>query len=128
MQAQQVAQQQQDPLIQMQMMDLQIKQLVAQTKAQQMQIDAQLRQAEIQRKQQKDLLDAASKEDDLRLRQAEIAARNELDAARLGVDIQKHKIEQDFVEKSAGVQMGIDIAKAREAAAMQREKSKSPKE
>jgi hypothetical protein len=127
-QAQQIVQQQQDPLIQMQMMDLQIKQLVAQTKAQQMQIDAQLRQAEIQRKQQKDLLDAASKEDELRLRQAEIAARNELDAARLGVDIQKHKVEQDFVEKSEGMRMGIDIAKSRENAEMQRSKSQQPKE
>ena len=127
-QAQQAAQQAQDPLIQMQMMDLQIKQLMAQTKAQQMQIDAQLRQAEIQRKQQKDLLDAAAKEDELRLRQADIAARNELDAARLGVDIQKHKVEQKFAEESAGVRMGFDIAKAKDDADIRRTKPKSPKE
>lgn len=127
-QAQQIAQQQQDPLIQMQMMDLQIKQLMAQTKAQQAQIDGQVKMMEQQRKQQKDLLDAAAKEDDLRLRQAEIAARNELESARLGVDIQKHKVEQEFVEKSEGVRMGIDIAKSQETAAMQRMKSKQTKE
>lgn len=102
-QQQQAAQQAQDPLVQMQQMDLQIKQMQAQTKAQQVQIDAQIKMAEQQRKQQKDLIDAAAKEDELRLRQAEIAARTELDAARLGVDIEKHKTDvevQQMVEEA----------------------------
>ena len=102
-QAQQAQQQAQDPLVQMQQMDLQIKQMQAQTKAQQVQIDAQIRMAEQQRKQQKDLIDAAAKEDELRLRQAEIAARTELDAARLGVDIEKHKTDvevQKMIEEA----------------------------
>ena len=127
-QAQQIAQQQQDPLIQMQMMDLQIKQLVAQTKAQQMQIDAQLRQAEIERKRQKDIMEASAKSDELELLQAEIAGKQELEAARLGVDIQKHKAEQEANQEAEGLRMGVDIAKSKEAAAMQRMKSKQTKE
>jgi hypothetical protein len=99
-QAQQAAQQAQDPLIQMQMQDLQIK------------------QAEVERKKQKDLLDAASKEDALRLREMEIAGRQELEATKLGVDIQKHKSQME----GDGMRMGIDIAKAREAARAQAEK------
>lgn len=127
-QAQQIAQQQQDPLIQMQQMDLQIKQLLAQTKAQQVQIDAQLRQAEIERKKQKDIMDASAKSDELEILQAEIAGRQELEAARLGVDIQKHKAEQEFTQEAEGVRMGIDIARSKENAAMQRMKPKQTKE
>jgi hypothetical protein len=102
-QAQQAAQQAQDPLVQMQQMDLQIKQMEAQTKQAKAQMEMQIQQAELQRKQQKDLVDAAAKEDELRLRQAEIAARTELDAARLGVDIEKHKTDvevQQMVEEA----------------------------
>jgi len=115
-QMQQAAQQQQDPLVQMQMMDLQIKQLQAQTKAQQIQIESQIQQAEVQRKQQKDVMDAAAKADELELRKSEIAGRQQLEAARLGVDIEKHKAEQ----RRDGVKIGVDIGKAKEAAELQR--------
>ena len=124
MQMQQAAQQMQDPLIQMQQMDLQIKQLVAQTKAQQVQIDGQIKMMEQQRKQQKDIMDASAKSDELELRQAEVAGRQELEAARLGVDIQKHKAEQEFAQESEGVRMGIDIAKAKDLAEINRERNK----
>ena len=128
-QAQQIAQQQQDPLIQMQQMELQIKQMQAQTKAQQVQIDGQVKMAEQQRKQQKDMLDAAAKEDDLRLREADISGRQQLEAARLGVDIQKHKAQEANRMETEGVRMGIDIAKTREAAMRQRNQpeAKPPK-
>ena len=119
-QAAQAQQQAQDPLVQMQMMDLQIKQLMAQTKAQQLQIDAQIKQAEQQRKQQKDLLDAAAKADELDLRKAETSGRQQLEAARLGVDIQKHKAEQG----REGVRLGVEIGKAKEAAEIQRESAR----
>ena len=125
-QAQQIAQQQQDPLIQMQQMELQIKQMQAQTKAQQVQADAQVKIAEQQRKQQKDMLDAAAKEDELRLREAEISGRQQLDAARLGVDIEKHKTEQSNRMETEGVRMGIDIAKAREATAQRNQPGANP--
>jgi hypothetical protein len=116
MQAQQAQQQAQDPLVQMQMMDLQIKQLQAQTKAQQMQIEAQIQQAEIERKKQKDLMDAAAKADELELRKSEISGRQQLDAARLGVDIEKHKAEQ----RRDGVRIGVEIGKAKDTAEIQR--------
>jgi hypothetical protein len=119
-QAAQAQQQAQDPLVQMQMMDLQIKELVAKTKAQQVQIDAQIKQAEQQRKQQKDLLDAAAKADELDLRKAETSGRQQLEAARLGVDIQKHKAEQG----REGVRLGVEIGKAKEAAEIQRESAR----
>jgi hypothetical protein len=119
-QMQQAAQQAQDPLVQMQMMDLQIKQLQAQTKAQQMQIEAQMQQAEIQRKQQKDVMDAAAKADELELRKAEISGRQQLEAARLGVDIQKDKAALSAKQQMEGVRLGLEIGKAQDATAMQR--------
>jgi hypothetical protein len=119
-QMQQAAQQAQDPLVQMQMMDLQIKQLQAQTKAQQMQIEAQIQQAEIQRKQQKDVMDAAAKADELELRKAEISGRQQLEAARLGVDIQKDKAALSAKQQMEGVRLGLEIGKAQDATAMQR--------
>lgn len=124
-QAQQAAQQAQDPLIQMQMMDLQIKQLMAQTKAQQAQIDGQIKMAEQQRKQQKDIMDASAKSDELEIRQAEISGRQQLEAARLGVDIQKHKVEQSFQQEAEGLRMGIEIAKSKEAADLQRKSAET---
>ena len=127
-QAQQNAQQQQDPLIQMQMMDLQIKQLQAQTKAQQVQLDAQLRQAEQQRKAQKDLVDAVATLDELELRKAEISGRQQLEAARLGVDIQKDKAALSAKQQIEGVRLGLEIGKARDEASMARNQiSKSDK-
>ena len=113
-QAQQAQQQMQDPLVQMQQMDLQIKQMQAQTKQMQVQMDMQLKQAELQRKQQKDLIDAAAKEDELRLRQAEIAARTELDAARLGVDIEKHKTDVEVQKMVEGAKLRLTAARGQE--------------
>ena len=122
--AQQIAQQQQDPLLQMQMMELQIKQQELALKAQQMQVEAQMQQAEIQRKQQKDLIDATTKADELELRKSEISGRQQLEAAKMGVDVQKHKAEQ--MEK--GVKLGIDIAKSKESADLQRNRPRGKKE
>jgi hypothetical protein len=97
-------------------MDLQIKQQIAQTKAQQAQADQQLKSAEQQRKQQKDLMDAAAKADELELRKAQISGQQQLEAARLGVDIEKHKADKE----AEGTRLGVDIAKSREAAEFQR--------
>ena len=119
-QAQQAQQQQQDPLVQMQMMDLQIKQLMAQTKAQQAQIDGQIRMAEQQRKTQKDMVDAAAKLDELELRKAEASGRQQLEAARLGVDIQKDKAALAAKQQIEGVRLGLDIGKARDDVDMRR--------
>ena len=124
-QAQQNAQQQQDPLIQMQQMDLQIKQLMAQTKAQQAQMDGQIRMMEQQRKQQKDMVDAAAKLDELELRKAEVSATQQLEAARLGVDIQKDKAALAAKQQIEGVRLGLDIGKARDDADLRRRDTRS---
>jgi len=119
-QMQQAQQQMQDPLIQMQQMDLQIKQLTAQTKAQQAQMDAQIRMMEQQRKAQKDVVDAAAKLDELELRKAEISASQQLEAARLGVDIQKDKAALSAKQQIEGVRLGLEIGKARDDADFRR--------
>ncbi len=126
-QMQQAMQQAQDPLVQMQMMDLQIKQMEAQTKQMKAQMDAQIQQAELARKQQKDLLDAAAQEDANRLREAEISGRQQLEAARLGVDIEKDKAARSAQQEMEGLRVGVDIAKSKEKSLIERVKSVQPK-
>jgi len=125
-QMQQAMQQAQDPLVQMQMMDLQIKQMEAQTKQMKAQMDAQIQQGELARKQQKDLFDAAAKEDANRLREAEISGRQQLEAARLGAEIEEHKAEEANRMESEGLRIGVDIAKSKEKSLIERVKSVQP--
>ncbi|NBS68648.1 hypothetical protein EBT31_06995 [bacterium] len=110
-QQQQAQQQAQDPIIQMQQQELQLRAQELQIKQQQLQIDAQLRQAELQRKQQEMQLMAATKADEIRIKEQEVSNRTQLDAARLGVDIQKHRTNLSAKQQAEGVRMGIDIAK-----------------
>ena len=120
-QAQQVAQQQQDPIIQMQQQELQLRAQELQLKAQQMQVDAQIRMEEQKRKIQKDAVDAAARVDELELRQAEASARQQLEAAKMGVDIQKDKAKQ----QAEGVRLGMEIAKAKDLADIARTSASS---
>jgi hypothetical protein len=92
-QAQQNQQAAQDPLMQLQMQELQIK------------------KAEVDRKAKKDAADAAGKADELKLRETEISNRMQLDGARIGVDIKKHQVDAQRQQELEGVRMGIDIAK-----------------
>jgi hypothetical protein len=117
MQAQQIAQQQQDPLVQMQMMDLQIKQMEAETKKMKAQMEMQVKQEELRLKEQQNIITAAAKEDELRLREAEISGRQQLDAARLGSDIEKHKAQESNRQQLEGTKLGVEIAKAKDQAA-----------
>ena len=84
-------------------------------------MDAQLRQAEQQRKAQKDLIDASAKLDELELRKAEISGMQQLEAARLGVDIQKDKAALSAKQQIEGVRLGLEIGKARDEAAQTKE-------
>ena len=170
-QQQQIQQQMQDPIIQMQQQELQlkqqqmqlqsqqaqaelqlkqqqmqlesqVKQLEMQIKAQQFQLDSQLKQAEAKRKQQKDLIDASGKADDMRLREKDIIGKHELEGAKLGVDVQKHRQKQEFEGAKLGVdvrsrqqdakheksKMAIDALKHVATIEHQREQSKKPKE
>jgi hypothetical protein len=117
MQAQQIAQQQQDPLVQMQMMDLQIKQMEAETKKMKAEMEMQVKQEELRLKEQQNIITAAAKEDELRLREAEISGRQQLDAARLGSDIEKHKAQESNRQQLEGTKLGVEIAKAKDQAA-----------
>ena len=137
-QQQQIQQQMQDPIIQMQQQELQlkqqqlqmqnqqaqaelqikqqqvqvesqVKQLEMQIKAQQFQMDAHLKQEEAQRKKLKDTSDAAAKADEIRLKEQQTIIKHRMDGAKLGVDVAKHKAEQQH----KGVELGVDVAKHR---------------
>lgn len=128
MQMQQAAQQMQDPVVQMQQMDLQIKQMQAQTKQMQAQMEAQAKMEELRIREQKNYIDAAAKEDELRLREAEISGRQQLEAARLGADIEKHKAQESGRQQLEGTKLGFEIAKAREDVELNRSKETAPQE
>jgi len=114
-QAQQIAQQQQDPVIQMQQMELQLRQQELQLKQQQMQMDSQVRQAELQRKTQEMQIEAAAKADEIELKKSEVQGRQQIEMARLQSDLQKHRTNLSAKQQAEGVRMGIEIGKAKEA-------------
>jgi len=91
MMAQQQAQQQaQDPLVQMQQQELQIK------------------QAEVQRKAQKDQMDAQLKAAQIQTEQMRIQTQAEVDGARLGAQIAKDQTQQQFQESVEAVKQEIE--------------------
>ena len=128
MQMQHAAQQMQDPVVQMQQMDLQIKQMQAQTKQMQAQMEAQAKMEELRIKEQQNYINAAAKEDELRLREAEISGRQQLEAARLGADIEKHKAQESGRQQLEGTKLGFEIAKARDDLERARSKETVPQE
>jgi hypothetical protein len=54
-------------------------------------MEMQIQQAELQRKQQKDLMDAAANADRLELERTRVEAEQEIEGARLGIDIAKSR-------------------------------------
>lgn len=92
--AQQQAQQQaQDPIVQMQMQELQIKQMEAQLKQQKLQIEA------------------AAKADQLEIERERINAQKEIAGLQAGVQIAKSKQDIDVKQQIEGLKVGTDIAK-----------------
>ena len=96
-QAQQAAQ---DPIVQMQQQELQLK------------------AAEVQRKAQKDQIDAQLKVQQIQTEQMRIQTQAEIDGARLGAQIAREQTEQQFKEgveavkqEVEGFRMGIDLAR-----------------
>ena len=96
-QAQQAAQ---DPIVQMQQQELQLK------------------AAELQRKAQKDQIDAQLKAQQIQTEQMRIQTQAEIDGARLGAQIAREQTEQQFREgveavkqEVDGFRMGIDLAR-----------------
>ena len=106
---QQAQQQQQDPVIQMQQQELQIR-------AQEVQIKMQ----EAQLKEKQMAIDAAARADELELKREELTTRMQLEgtkvAAKMRYDTERLAAEQ----QRDGARMGVDIAKSRDQIAAQR--------
>jgi hypothetical protein len=91
-QAQQNAQAQQDPLVQMQQMELQLK------------------QADLQLKQQKLQVDAAAKADQIRVEESRIEAQKEIAGMQVGAKIASDKADLEAKMELEGLKIGTDIA------------------
>ena len=102
--AQQQAQQQaQDPIIQMQMQELQLKGQDLQRKAAKDQTDAQLKAAQLELEKQR----ISSQE---RQAQAQIAAKSELEGTRIGIEIAKEERLQANRNELEEAKLGVQIA------------------
>jgi hypothetical protein len=106
-QAQQAAQQAQDPLVQMQQKELQIK------------------EKEVAVKEKKVVLDAAAKADEIKLREQELAGRQQIEGAKLGIEVAAAKDKAERDDRKEGLRIGADIAKHR--AQMQGQRQAVPK-
>ena len=93
MQMKQNQQMAQDPIVQMQMQELQIK------------------QGELQLKQQKLMIDAAEKNDRIEIEQARIAAQKEIAGLQVGAKIATDKANLSAKQQEAGLRIGVEIAR-----------------
>ena len=91
----QAQQQQQDPVVQMQQQELQ------------------LRAKEVELKEKKILVDAAIAADKQELEEQKVSGQLELEALRVGAQINESKNKAQFEQERAGVQLGVDIAKSK---------------
>ena len=91
--AQQAQQQMQDPIIQMQMKDQQIK------------------EADLERKIKKDLMDAAAKADQQDIERERIASQKEISEKQLLVKAATDADDLDMKRELEGVKIGVDLAK-----------------
>jgi len=94
-----VAQQQaqadmQNPLTQIQMQELAIK------------------QAEVERKKQKDIMDAAAKADQLEVERLRIETQAEAEGAKLGVQIARARAEGAAKNEAEGIKLGLEMGRA----------------
>ena len=108
----QAQQQQQDPVVQMQMQELQLK------------------AKEVELKEKKILVDAAIAADKQELEEQKVSGNLELEALRVGAQINESKNKAQFEQERDGIKLGVDIAKSKAqqlqqaiAAASQRGKS-----
>ena len=90
MQAQQQAQ---DPVVQMQLQELQIK------------------QGELELKKQKLIMDATAASDKQELEEQKVSGQLQLESMRVGAQIKESQAKQQFEQERAGVQLGAEIAK-----------------
>ena len=105
-QQQQNQQMAQDPIVQIQMQELQLK------------------QGELQLKQQKLQIDAADKADRIELEQARIAAQKEIAGLQVGAKIATDKANLSAKQQEAGLRIGVQVA--RETTQMAQNAEKPP--
>ena len=114
MQAQQAQQAQQDPIVQMQMQELQLK------------------AKEVDIKQKKLAADAAAKADQIEIEKARIGAQKEIAAMQIGAKSQADKMNLAAKQELEGARMGVDIAKTKDQLRMQQhqqaQQKQAPKE
>ena len=91
----QAQQQAQDPLVQLQMQELQLK------------------SRELDIKEKKMLADAAAQSDKLELDQQKISGQLELESLRVGAQIREAQTKQQAQQELDGVRIGVDIAKSK---------------
>jgi hypothetical protein len=92
-QQQQAQQMAQDPIVQMQMQELQIK------------------QGELELKKQKLMIDAAEKNDRIELEQMRIESQEEIAGLNVGAKLATSKSDLEAKQEEAGLRMGIEIAR-----------------
>jgi len=95
-QQQQAQQQMQDPIIQMQMQELQIK------------------QAEVQRKIAKDQADAAAREKQLQIELERINAQKEIAGANMAVKVETDRMRNNRQQESEGFRAGMEMQRQRQ--------------
>jgi hypothetical protein len=95
-QQQQAQQQMQDPIIQMQMQELQIK------------------QAEVQRKIAKDQADAAAREKQLQIELERINAQKEIAGANMAVKVETDRMRSNRQQESEGFRAGMEMQRQRQ--------------
>jgi len=111
MQAKQAQQAQQDPIVQMQMQELQLK-------AQEVAIKKAKMQA-----------DAAGKADQIEIEKQRIAAQKEIAAMQVGAKAQGEKLNLSAKQHLEGVKIGVDIAKTKDQLKLQAKQAQAqPKE
>jgi hypothetical protein len=101
----QAQQQAQDPIVQMQQQELQIK------------------MQELKLKAQKQQIDAAAKADQLRIEESRIAAQKEIAAMQVGATAAAAKDRLQKQQELEGARLGVDIAKSRAQMAQQQRQS-----
>jgi hypothetical protein len=106
MAAQQAQQAQQDPVIQMQMKELQLKQM------------------EVDIKQKKMQLDAAAKADQLEIEKQRIAAQKEIAGMQVGAKTQSDKAQLQAKQELEGMRLGHQMGQAKEQINQQRQSEK----
>ena len=110
MQAKQAQQAQQDPIVQMQMQELQLK------------------AKEVDIKQKKLAADAAGKADQIEIEKARIQAQKEIAAMQVGAKAQKDQMDNESKQHLEGMRIGVDIAKTKDQMRMQQASKGKTKE